>query len=172
MRIIEQRAYVAGLEVRDDGRHIIGRAVPYNEVALIGAYAETFAPGAFADADPATVALTATHPRSGDTLPIGITTELYEEHDGLHGMWRVSDTELGNDVLTLVRDGAVTGLSIGFIAGEDRWNRDRTRVERITATLDHIAVVRSPAYTGARIAAVRAEQSFPLLTLARRRTHP
>jgi HK97 family phage prohead protease len=167
--MIEQRCYVAGLEVRDDGHTIIGRAVPYGEPALIGAYLETFTVGAFADVDPATVPLTATHPRSGDTLPIGVTVELRDEHDGLHGTWRVSDTELGRDVLTLVRDRAVTGLSIGFVPGEDRWNRDRTRVERIRATLDHVAVVRSPAYAGARIAAVRAEQSFPLLTLARRR---
>ena len=91
-RMIEQRSYIGGLEVRDDGRTIIGRAVPYREMALIGAYAEQFVPGAFADVDPATVPLTATHPRQGDTLPIGITVELHEEADGLHGMWRVSAT--------------------------------------------------------------------------------
>jgi phage head maturation protease len=69
--------------------------------------------------------------------------------------WHVSDIELGNEVLTLVRDGVPLGLSVGFVAGTSRWSRDRTRVERVTASLDHVAVVRSPAYRSARVHAVR-----------------
>jgi HK97 family phage prohead protease len=167
--MIELRAYVGGLEVRDDGRTIIGRAVPYNEPTDIGPYVETFVPDAFAGVDPSAVPLTATHPRSHDELPIGVAVELRNEPDGLHGAFRVSDVELGNDVLTLVRDGAVTGLSIGFVPDVDRWSQDRTSVERVRARLDHVAVVRSPAYPGARIAAVRTGQATPLLRLARRR---
>jgi uncharacterized protein len=71
-------------------------------------------------------------------------------------VWRISKTALGDEVLELVRDGAVSGLSIGFVPVTDRWTLDRSRVERVRALLDHVAVVRQPAYPEARIA--RAER--------------
>jgi hypothetical protein len=96
---------------------------------------------------------------------------LREEHDGLHGEWHVSDTAFGTEVLTLVRDGAITGLSVGFIEDTDRWSSDRRTVQRVRAHLDHVAVVRVPAYPAARIAAVRAAQPLqrPRLAVARLR---
>jgi HK97 family phage prohead protease len=89
----------------------------------------------------------------------------------LHGVWKISKTALGDEVLELVRDGAVSGLSIGFVPITDRWAPDRSRVERLRAALDHVAVVRTPAYPDARIAALRAAQNstWPLLNLARLR---
>jgi phage head maturation protease len=64
---------------------------------------ESFAPGAFADAGVHT--LTAAHPRDGAELPIGDSVEVRDQADGLHGAWHVSDTDTGNEVLTLIRDG-------------------------------------------------------------------
>jgi uncharacterized protein len=168
------RTFTTELEVRSDGdgRTLAGLALPYGLEIDLGSYRESFAYGTgFADLDPGQVPLTATHPRDGAELPIGITTELREEHDGLHGTWRVSKVQLGDEVLELARDKVPLGLSIGFIPDEaaDRWNRDRTRVERRAALLDHIAVVRSPAYPTARIASLRAAQGppTPRLRLAR-----
>ena len=177
--MIRTRQYTAELEVRDDGRTLIGIAVPYGTEAHIvehrQRYVETFIPGAFADAG--THPLTATHPRDGAELPIGVSVELRDEADGLHGAWHVSDTELGNEVVTLVRDGVPLGLSVGFVEGIDRWNREHTRVERVAASLDHVAVVRTPAYASARVHAVRTAVGPPgsrvavprRLTLARLR---
>lgn len=163
------RSFGSPLEVRDDGRTLEGVAVPYNVETRVGRYVESFAAGAFTDAPIHT--LTAAHPRDGGELPIGVSVELRNEADGLHGAWHISDTTLGNEVLALVRDGVPLGLSIGFIPGRERWNSDRTKVERISATLDHVAVVRSPAYPDARIAALRAagDHSSPLLFVARLR---
>jgi phage head maturation protease len=83
---------------------------------------------------------------------------------------------IGNEVLTLARDGVPLGLSVGFaeVPGGSRWSPDRSRVTRTRATLDHVAVVRVPAYAGAEVVGVRADlrarpTSVPLLTLARRR---
>ncbi len=162
------REWTAHLEVRDDGRTLQGIAVPYGQEATIGSYVETFTRGAFVDA--ATHPLTATHPRTGADLPIGRSVQLEERSDGLHGAWHVSDTDLGNEVLTLVRDGVPLGLSIGFVEGRSRWNPARTRVERLSATLDHVAVVRTPAYAGAAITALRAAEApiRPRLRLAQR----
>src|SRR5918993_418715 len=168
--MIITRSFDADLEIREDQRQIVGLAVPYGVQIRVGRYRETFRPGAFADHPPAP--LTATHPRDAGTLPIGISVELRDQPDGLHGIWRVSKTSLGDEVLELVRDGAVTGLSVGFIPVTDRWTADRSQVERVRAALDHVAVVRTPAYPDARIAALRAAQAhaYPLATLARRRS--
>ncbi len=88
---------------------------------------------------------------------------------GLHGAWRVSDTQPGNEVLALPRDGVPLALSIGFIEGRNRWNATHTRVERLSVVLDHVAVVREGAYAGVAVTAVRAaDAGRPLLRLARR----
>ena len=167
---ILQRAYDVELQVRDDdtGRTLVGLAVPYGVPARIGSYTETFMRGAFADA--ATHPLTAFHPKHGSELPIGVSVELRDEPDGLHGAWHVSATELGDQVLSLAADKVPLALSIGFIEGRNQWSPDRSHVDRLTATLDHVAVVGRGAYPGAEVLAVRDVQplSAPLLLLATR----
>ena len=102
-----------------------------------------------------------------------MTVELEERADAAWGAWRVSDALLGNEVLA--RDGVPLGLSIGFAEGPggSRWSADRQRVTRTRAELDHIAVVRVPAYAGAGVVGVRgggtAARPTPVLTLLRRR---
>jgi HK97 family phage prohead protease len=129
---------------------------------------EVFERGALAGAVPSRVPLTATHPRDSQTLPIGVTVELEERADAAWGAWRVSKTALGDEVLELARDGVPLGLSVGFaeVPGGSRWSADRKRVTRTRAQLDHVAVVRVPAYVGAGVAAIRAEDTrgLPLLT--------
>jgi phage head maturation protease len=118
------------------------------------------------------VPLTATHPRDAGTLPIGRTLAIEDRDDAAWGEWLVSDTMLGNEVLA--RDGVPLGFSIGFaeVPGGSRWSADRQRVTRIRAALDHVAVVRVPAYAGAGVVGLRARgysaPSTPaLLTLLR-----
>jgi phage head maturation protease len=99
---------------------------------------------------------------------------LEERTDAAWGAWHVSDTALGNEVLTLARDAVPLSLSIGFIEvpGGSRWSPDRKRVTRTRAQLDHVAVVRVGAYQGAEVVGVRASGrpavGVPLATLARR----
>jgi HK97 family phage prohead protease len=171
--------YPAGLHLRDDGdgRTLVGPVVPWNVEAKVldqgRLVTEVFERGALVDADPARVPLTATHPRDAGTLPIGVTLTIEDRSDAAWGAWRVSDTLLGNEVLALARDGVPLGLSIGFaeVAGGSRWSPDRRRVTRTRALLDHVAVVRVPAYAGAGVSAVRAalQPATTLLTLARLR---
>jgi HK97 family phage prohead protease len=118
---------------------------------------ETFTRGALEGNDPGRVPLTATHPCDAGTLPIGVTLELEDRADAAWGAWHVSDTLIGNEVLALARDGVPLGLSIGFaeVPGGSRWSADRQRVTRIRAALDHVAVVRVPAYQAAGVVGVR-----------------
>jgi len=177
---LDRIQYPAELHLRDggDGRELAGVLLPYNVEARVldrgRLVLEQFAAGALADVDPARVPLTATHPRDNQTLPIGVTVELRDEADALHGAWRVSKTALGDEVLELARDGVPLGLSVGFLelAGGSRWSPDRRRVTRTRAQLDHVAVVRVPAYAGVGVVGVRARggaggAAIPLATLAR-----
>jgi HK97 family phage prohead protease len=174
------RAFPVNLAVRDggDGRTLIGPLVPWGVEARVldrgRLVVETFQRGALADADPARVPLTAKHPRDNQELPIGVTVELEERADAAWGAWRVSKTTAGDEVLELARDGVPLGLSVGFTEapGGSRWSPDRRRVTRTRAQLDHVAVVRVPAYAGAGVVGVRAGggpggSGAPLATLAR-----
>jgi phage head maturation protease len=172
--------YPAGLQLRDDGdgRTLIGPLIPWGVEARVldggRLVVETFERGALAGTDPARIPLTATHPRDAGTLPIGVTIELEERADAAWGAWRVSRTMLGDEVLSLAADGVPLGLSLGFaeVAGGSRWSPDRRRVTRTRALLDHVAIVRVPAYVGAGVVGVRAggrpAARGPLATLARR----
>jgi uncharacterized protein len=177
--MIHLRSYTSSLAVRDDGdgRTLVGPLLPWGVEARVvdrgRLVVETFERGALAGTDPARVPLTATHPRDAGTLPIGVTIELEERSDAAYGSWRVSDTLLGNEVLALARDGVPLGLSVGFaeVPGGSRWSPDRQRVARTRAQLDHVAVVRVPAYAGAGVVGVRHGYGRPspvLLTLLRR----
>jgi HK97 family phage prohead protease len=178
MTVLE-RAFTTALHVRDDGdgRVLFGALLPWGTEARVldrgRQVVETFQRGAFQGTDPAKVPLTARHPRDAETLPIGRTVELDERADAAWGAWHVSDTGLGNEVLALARDGVPLGLSVGFVEvpGGSRW-LTRDRVVRTRALLDHVAVVRVPAYAGAGVQGVRAAHApamaLPLATLARR----
>jgi uncharacterized protein len=168
------------LHLRDggDGRTLVGTLLPWGVPAQVvdqgRLVTETFERGALAGNEPSRVPLTATHPRDAGTLPIGVTLEIDERSDAAFGSWRVSDTLLGNEVLALARDGVPLGLSVGFLElpGGSRWSPDRSRVTRTRAALDHVAVVRVPAYVGAGVVGVRGgihRRPTPvLLTLLRR----
>jgi uncharacterized protein len=179
--MIHVRDFTSAVHVRDDGdgRTLAGVVLPWGTEAKVRdrgrLVTETFERGALAGTDPSRVPLTATHPQDAGMLPIGVTVELRDEADALHGAWHVSKTAVGDEVLELARDGVPLGLSIGFleVPGGSRWSADRQRVTRTRATLDHIAVVRQPAYVGAgiaevRAAAARAEAMAVLLALLRR----
>jgi HK97 family phage prohead protease len=177
---LDRVQYPASLHVRDggDGRTLEGPLLPWGVEARVldrgRQVVEVFERGAYSGVDPTRVPLTARHPIDAQQLPIGVTIELRDEADALHGAWRVSKTTLGDEVLELARDGVPLGLSVGFaeVPGGSRWSADRKRVTRTRAALDHVAVVRVPAYVGAGVAGVRAAgppcHTPVLLTLLRR----
>jgi len=84
--------------------------------------------------------------------------------EGLVAEVKVSDTELGRETLILADDG-VLDVSAGFVpmADGERWEtRARRRIVR--AWLGHVALVPDPAYTGAKVLAVRAQNASGGLT--------
>ncbi|GAB3154241.1 hypothetical protein GCM10027258_57820 [Amycolatopsis stemonae] len=157
------RQWLPDLEVRSsgDGRTICGIAVPYGRPQFIDSrLTEQFARGAFnqqlraAHRSP----LMRDHGPHGGTL-IGVAQQLRDDAAGLYGEWRVSRTPVGDETLELVKDGALSELSIGFREGQNRTLAGGI-VERVTATLTETAIVMAGAYgSAAAVASVRAQST-------------
>lgn len=159
------RSFTPELEIRSaakggDGRTVEGIAVPYGRPQRIdSSLTEQFAPGAFAHQlrAPNRVRFTREHMSYGGAL-IGKAIELRDDAAGLWGAWRVSDTPAGNETLTLLADGVLDELSIGFRERQNRRLPDGT-IERTKADLIEVSVVLAGAYgRGALVSAVREVQ--------------
>lgn len=161
----ETRSFAVPLELRNggDGRTIGGLVVPYDTPTEIremgGGYTEVFRPGAFAKSITergSKTKLLASHGQQ-NRLPIGKATNLVETRSGLNGEFYVSRTAAGDDVLELVRDGALDAFSVGFEPVKDQWSRDRQSVERVEARLWEVSLVAIPAYEDALVTSLRSD---------------
>lgn len=159
----EVRQYASEIEIRagGDGRTIAGILVPYGEATRPDAglpFVETFARGAFRR----TVAersdrIKVLVQHDSSRLAIGRSKLLREDTRGLYGELHVSQTQQGDEVLALARDGVVDAFSIGFSVppGGDSYSTDR-QVRTVTdAKLHEVSIVNEGAYAGAQILAVR-----------------
>lgn len=88
--------------------------------------------------------------------PIGIWEKIYEDARGLFVRGRImTDIAKGREVLSLMRAGALDGLSIGFRTEQGGRNK-RTGVRRLAKVdLWEISVVTFPMLPGARISSVK-----------------
>ena len=161
---IENRAYETNLEIRKggDGRTIAGIVVPYDvEQRIHSQLVEVFRRGAFSRVIPNAhrVKLLVSH--DAQALPIGRATLLKEESGGLYGEFRVSKGSRSDDILELVRDGALSEFSIGFQPIKDQRRADGV-VERLAAHLAEVSLVTFGAYgQAAQVATVRAPSATP-----------
>lgn len=80
------------------------------DIMLPGAFAKTIKEWGPAGAN--RIKILALH--RSDWLPIGVPTRLAEDAKGLFFEGKISDTSLGRDILTLLRDQVLTEMSIGF----------------------------------------------------------
>lgn len=169
MTELAYRTFTPDLEVRSkgDGRTIAGIAVPYGKPVFIshglteqfrsGAFNEQLGPvlpgGVLRSANRVFVARE--HMALGGTL-LGRATLLRNDAAGLYAELRVSRTALGDETLELVKDGALTDLSIAFREKQNA-RLPGGVTERVAAELVEIAVVLQGAYGDqALVSAVRA----------------
>lgn len=163
---IETRAYETDLEVRaaGDGRTVCGICVPYGVVQRINAnLSEVFVRGAFANVVRASHRVKFLVGHDASALPIGRATLLREDEGGLYGEFRISQTERGSEVLELIRDGALSELSIGFSPLKDKRRADGV-IERQLAHLAEVSAVTFGAYgPAASVVGVRDQSKTPNL---------
>lgn len=171
----------ADFELRDDGRTLTGRIVPYGEVANVVEvdnetnelvrYQETFLPhslaamaqgfsargGKFANGQ--FIPLLIDHNDNFDNM-VGHATELRDEDDGAYASFRLYDDARITKIRSVLTE-SHTGLSISF--------RDvRTPrivndvVQRVQVFVAHVAATPSPAYENAGILAIRSNECVPV----------
>jgi len=96
--------------------------------------------------------------------PLGRPLELREDGTGLFGRFRISKTRLGQDVHTLLADGALDSFSIGFIPRDfDRDEKAGTRNLKAVELLE-CSLVSLPMQPRATVTGFK-EQDFGLLSL-------
>ena len=169
----------ADLTVRGDGRTIYGLAVPFGTPTNIrdreGVYSEQFQEGAFKQTINRgalqRVKLYSKHRRNED--PLGRATMLREDTAGLVAELRVSKSSRGDEIIELIRDGALDQLSVGFRAINTLWDdighiaglRSEPAMGagaiRTEVALDEISVVDFAAYDVALIGGVRHTSDTP-----------
>src|SRR5689334_8116767 len=103
--------------------------------------------------------------------PIGVWLELREDHRGLFARGRlIPEVARGRELLSLLRAGAIDGLSIGFRTVKARID-PRTRIRRLIAVdLWEISIVTFPLLAGARVQAVKQASSMAKPSRVRTRT--
>jgi HK97 family phage prohead protease len=151
-------------EVGGDGRSLILACVPFDRPALVddgdGPYREVFRRGAFAAVAPAANRIELRYGHRQDGPPYGFGLDLVEDPEHLIGRFRVAPGAQGDQVLALVNDGQLNGVSIGYLAGQSRdtADGDGPLVERLRVKqLAEVSLIPSgtSAYVDARVLAVR-----------------
>lgn len=147
------------LETRslDEGsREFTAIGVPYGPIYDMGwGYRERFERGAI---DAADAVLVYQHAE-----PIGTITGTRDTDEGLEVTARISHTQRGDEVYTLIRDGVLKSMSIGFELIDAREDTvDGQTVNTITsARAVEFSVVLNPAYKDAKITNVREATPTP-----------
>lgn len=129
---------------------------------VIDSYKEVVAPGAFAESlSQRTPALLWQH-RSGE--PIGVYSALREDQTGLYVEGKLAlKTARGAEAYELLKMGAISGLSIGFVTRDDSY--DRVTGIRTLKKVDlwEVSLVTFPANESARISGVKSIETIESL---------
>jgi uncharacterized protein len=130
-------------------RTIVGLAVPYGqEIELSGNLKERFEAGAIQSLEDVKLFY-------GHEDPIGKVISGRDTEEGYEVVAKISDTPLGNEVYTLLKDDVLNRFSVGFFPVKDR--KEGQTIVRELIDLKEISVVPWPAFDGAKITEVRSE---------------
>lgn len=88
------------------------------------------------------------------TEPLGVVQSLREDEKGLYGEWKISRTSRGQDAYTLLKDGAVDSMSIGYIPMDFEFTDDGIRKLHAVELLE-VSLVAIPMNEEALITAVK-----------------
>ena len=132
-------------ELRAEGRSLSGIVVRYGDIAKLPWGEERIEPGSFTDIASADVVLNRQHNRAhplARTGGGGLTLE--DTNQSLSMRAELPVTQDANDVLSLVSNGIIRGLSLEFVALRDRFEGKLRIVEN--ARIVGLAVVDRGAY--------------------------
>lgn len=149
MSELETRQFAIEFREDEESGTFEGIAVPWGQTVNIGGkFSERFERGSI---DPASqISIYRDHREL-----IGHVLEAEDREEGFWIRARVALTALGQDTLALLRSGALSKLSVGFIPVQDQ--RDGDVIVRSRVDLREVSVVERPAYSLANVLAVREE---------------
>jgi HK97 family phage prohead protease len=95
------------------------------------------------------------------SMPIGVYTDMREDDTGLFVKGRFSRTTKGDEAYELLKDGALSGLSIGFTTTKSSMD-EKSGIRTLTEIdLWEVSLVTFPANQAARVTAVKSDGSLP-----------
>lgn len=103
--------------------------------------------------------------RHNEAEPAAIITDHDNRDDGHYAIFRALRTRAGDDALELIRERVYLGLSIGGSAVPARTTirrgtDGRQMIERAEIKLDHVGLVRTPAFEDAQVLALRSADEW------------
>lgn len=134
---------------------------------VVDSYKEVVVPGAFAETLQSRMPSLLWQHRSGE--PIGVYTAVREDNVGLYVEGKLAlKTARGAEAYELLKMGAISGLSIGFITREDSY--DKVSGIRTLKKLDlwEVSLVTFPANDAARVSGVKQVEDIKTLADAER----
>lgn len=166
----------ASLEMRaevGDGRTMVGYAARFNEATVInsweGNFEETIAPGAFKrtlrnNGDKVKILFNHGFDPSIGDKPLGRASLIKEDTQGLYVEVPLSRTTYNDDLIELLNDGALDGMSFRFSVVHDEWEQPTRKGQlpkrTITeAKLFELGPVTFPAYEATTVG-VRSRADF------------
>lgn len=129
---------------------------------VVDSYQEVVAPGAFKESLEGRIPSLLWQHRSGE--PIGVYSKVAEDNIGLHVEGKLAlKTARGAEAYELLKMGAISGLSIGYVTREDTY--DKVTGVRTLKKLDlwEVSLVTFPANDSARVATVKSIESISSL---------
>ena len=162
----ELRAYSFDIRATTEDGTIEGYASVFG---VKDSYADIIEPGAFVKSL-ADHKVAGTNPamlwQHNQDQPLGVWTEMAEDGQGLRVKGKLAlDTIRGKEAHSLLKMGALNGLSIGFVSKE--WSYDReTNIRKLSQVdLWEVSLVTFPANHNARITGVKNIDSSAITTL-------
>ena len=92
--------------------------------------------------------------------PIGVWTDMYEDDRGLVVKGQLADTQLGREAHTLMKMGALSGLSIGYRTVKYKMDNESGVRTLQDVDLFEVSPVTFPALDSARVSAVKSAEDI------------
>lgn len=97
------------------------------------------------------------------TEPIGIWTKMIEDQKGLYVEGKIlKELSRGHEIYTLLKNGAIDGLSIGYVTKESQFNKHTHSRELIKLDLYEVSFVTFAANPEAQIIDIKNQDLFHL----------
>ena len=163
----ESRVLPTALELRDvetSRNYLEGRAVPYGVPTSVGWYTEIVEAGCFAKSireSARGLPLLLFHDSRNLGAIAGVAESWTEKADGLHGVWRLEQTEEAQQAARMAESGALGYMSVGFqpirsvTTFTDDPDDDEMTITRVEARLLEVSLTPTPAYAEAAVTKVR-----------------